>query len=66
MSYKTALSFMEYMKNETDVEALSAAIYHMEQIHKTLENTPAYEGFKVRQPEARRERCSSWNDSKAF
>lgn len=40
---------MEYVKNETNSVAWDAVHHNIKHIHNILQNTPAYEGYKVMQ-----------------
>lgn len=51
VSYKTALSFLEYTKNETEGLAWRAFQHNIKHVKDMLKNTLAYEGFKVRRYE---------------
>lgn len=47
VSYKTALNLLEYTKNETEARPMRTVQHNIEYIKRKLQNTPAYEGFKV-------------------
>ncbi|KAG7172393.1 Aminopeptidase N-like 8 [Homarus americanus] len=46
LSYKTALSVTEYLRNETERLPVQSCFHNMEHLEKMLWNTPVYGGFK--------------------